>query len=1146
MNGTKNGKGGAASGTGEVVLINAASGIAVIGVSTQLKGLNYFDGKFLRAEDLKTEQSFLRYQVRLSNQGAGAGVVYGYDVTTTDLASITVKQGLAFDPLGRALLLTVDKTLDLGGLIAATQKQDPTASGSPAGSSDFEDCTIALEGGTVPTASGSDLYLLTVAFVEALCGEEDVFGRLCEDACVDAKNRRFILDGVVFRALPLVGLGQLPGTGSSVPMEPKHYRSRVASAFFQAERQAVPSQVSGAGVQGGVFCLGARQLTGEDVPIAVFSRSGNTTNFLDAWIGRRERIEPPNRRYWAWRMSMRPWDVFLAQVFQFQCQLKDVLGGALTGGPGGDPCASKTAALGKAQGILARLERWHMKTAAAFSGDRALAQDIQPFAISEITGLKKDLASVLDLTPLVGSRILIDGGIVELPPAGYLPVTVGSIPTVNEQVRNLMGPGVDLRFCVCRPDFIPHVLEEAQHMERISLLDGIDDPANMPHVDVFVPDGTIVDHVSADDSRYFEGTFIVGVSSVRRETRAAELIRGDRTVHGAARWQPTDGGGMEFYFGGIDVSDVFEAVSGFGRDVISGIREKVRAMRSEVAATGLASAAGTPAMADWIGATVDKDPFQIGLGESAVFHVRLVSFEQRSNSDGGDHVQVTRIWPGLFTPTAPPQVVNGENGENVANGLFHAFTTDQEKPEASGQPVGKWSTTPLTLRKKRGTASYVEVTIDPNKPPFVVRWEWTGDASDKAQPINGELKLVFKTGEGAGTRERKLLELKEHPEVKNPGNPFHGYSETGIATLQQALAAPPFNDTSFASEAEGALFPQAVQRPGFDVLATRDWVVFARRRECTCQGEAFTPPQPPARFQVYWVDGDKFDGKEGDLFPQRLMEPAQIQYVQSLQSRGILNALDVVTFAAGAATLDAATAAAALSDLKAAVAAMSTLFSVLIGEEHADPLEGSRALSYKALTGGFLSPPAPPDETLTQVLSGTPPALADPTVDGVILVVVGTQAQVNEVVPEEAVGGGEHLLTVRLMRLEVNGDPELRAFESMKANGFWHRVSERVVDLGLFQVPAGLEPGGDPAARLAEQLRTKWGDHKPVHSRAFFRSSALEPARMEKLAQEIARGLTPGAGEVSGEAQAARGIADKPAFSVGDENADVVLIVASE
>src|SRR5438874_2080536 len=82
------------------------------------------------------------------------------------------------------------------------------------------------------------------------------------------------------------------------------------------------------------------------------------------------------------------------------------------------------------------------------------------------------------------NRLLIEQGFVELPSAGYIPVQPGPSPTVNDQMRALFGEGVDVRVCIVRPDFVPHALEEAQHMERISLLHGLDQPGEKPRVDV--------------------------------------------------------------------------------------------------------------------------------------------------------------------------------------------------------------------------------------------------------------------------------------------------------------------------------------------------------------------------------------------------------------------------------------------------------------------------------------------------------------------------------------------------------------------------------------------------------------------------------------------------------------------------------------
>ena len=49
--------------------------------STPLTGLNYYDGRFLRADDLNLERQGQRAYAEFSNQAGGAGVVYGFDLT---------------------------------------------------------------------------------------------------------------------------------------------------------------------------------------------------------------------------------------------------------------------------------------------------------------------------------------------------------------------------------------------------------------------------------------------------------------------------------------------------------------------------------------------------------------------------------------------------------------------------------------------------------------------------------------------------------------------------------------------------------------------------------------------------------------------------------------------------------------------------------------------------------------------------------------------------------------------------------------------------------------------------------------------------------------------------------------------------------
>ena len=66
--------------TGPIVLPAATPGYTVIPAPTPLTFLNYYDGKFLRAADLRQEQQAQRALVELSNRAGGFGVAYGLDV----------------------------------------------------------------------------------------------------------------------------------------------------------------------------------------------------------------------------------------------------------------------------------------------------------------------------------------------------------------------------------------------------------------------------------------------------------------------------------------------------------------------------------------------------------------------------------------------------------------------------------------------------------------------------------------------------------------------------------------------------------------------------------------------------------------------------------------------------------------------------------------------------------------------------------------------------------------------------------------------------------------------------------------------------------------------------------------------------------
>ena len=572
------------------MLTGTVAGYAVVPVPTPLTFLNYYDGKFLRASDLDQEQLAQRALVRLSNVAGGAGVVSGFDVSLGSSDTLGVSAGLAVAPTGEVLYLPQSINVSVSDLLAAMSAPNvelPTGGSSGPTASAFAPCATVGPAVTVAPTTGSDLYLITIGLIEGLCGTDEVFGRLCDAACTTASDRPWRIDGVVIGLVPLTLQAPLESS-SAVPLGLIHLRSRVASAYFADEEANGGSLISGLGLRSSVWCAGASPLSGSTLALGVLARSGTTSLFVDEWTARRERIETTPKRYWAGHMAMRPWDVLLAQILQFQCQLRDVLANAPSPGTGPDPCAKAVDLLGQSTDLIERIaadrptpaptpppaptptppstpvpeakapakkasakkasakkasakkasakkapakksvkksvakkapakkapakkavkqpvkqppaKRRRVRAAAA--NPRVSATVVPPAAradaelvISEVLAeaikkYRKNVAEVIAGEAAASDRILIDGGIVELPPAGYLPVDLTGVVDVPTQVQRLLGPGLDLRFCTMRHDQAGFEVRKAQDLDRISMLVGIDDPTAKPQVDILVPDAT--------------------------------------------------------------------------------------------------------------------------------------------------------------------------------------------------------------------------------------------------------------------------------------------------------------------------------------------------------------------------------------------------------------------------------------------------------------------------------------------------------------------------------------------------------------------------------------------------------------------------------------------------------------------------------
>ena len=911
-----------------LLLVGDVGGITVIDPSTPLRRLNYFDGKFLRADDFKVEQDYLRNLVGLSNQGLGAGLVYGYDTTLGSGDTLQIGPGLAVDPSGKVLLLQRAVTQSVQALIDATRKlaaRPPDASGKTGG---FSDCVEVAAPPPTTVLQSSDIYVIAICAAEALCGQQDVFGIACQDPCVATSDRPYRLDGVVLRAIPLQLVTPFPTSKAVAIDADKYLRSKVAHSWFADEVAKHPGAISRAGLLSQVWCVGAGYDSSCcEVPLAVVARSGATTLFLDAWTVRRERIDAPAKRYWQWKMRMRPWDVYLGQILQFQCQLADALAGIVVPGsrvPGATLAAHR--ALDDAAQFVAQvrsgLASYRSLAANATLTDRPALLSL---SMTQVSDLQERLSAVLQtgLAPAVPTqRVLISLGLIETSSAGYLPVVTGSDLSVNQQVRALLGDGLNLRFCIVTADYIAHAIEEAQHMDRISLLQGLDDPAKQPHVDILVPDGKALVTATSPGA----GLYDMALNFSAQQT-------GGLVYKGAARETLLAGGGTALYSAGAGLSQAtipkmqvlaraianptattkpttvtanlysnnfIKKAAGLGvkldvkvADAATQARSFVNAgvIASHGGATGLEAAARASSANEtvdglWINARVDNHVRTLGVGGHTAVNLRVVLGTRPATPQA-----IELAFGGTLAVTSASTVsgslqLGGTLNGVLSIGLVHEDQAKQSTAEYLMTERFNW---PAKLGYL-GDSSSGSVTLDldlGSKAGMLLRIVKT--IAGNGVQISYQFAVVVPNAAGLPSSVVQLgqLVLAADPGVADPVNPYHQYAINGLDLVQAALIV---SEPALKTQAESLLFPVlSAATPELVIQAVRDWVAFTRRRERQCTVDVLPPkPLPPRRYRVI---EETFDSAEqANLFitefEQRMKSPVTLaQALQALLAR---------------------------------------------------------------------------------------------------------------------------------------------------------------------------------------------------------------------------------------------------------------------
>ncbi len=869
---------------GTFVVIEGKDGYTAIPSHTPLVRLNYFDGKFLRAEDLQLEQRYQRQLVRLANQAGGAGVVHGCSATLDRGDVLQVSPGLAIDPHGRALLIPEALSIEIFELLAASSRRaasrKPVTGRSKVKTKRFGDCETRAESEPTEVVHGSELYLITLGHAEAYCGEEDVYGKLCEEACITSTDRPYIVEGVVLRAEPVDSLtlktNLLEATG--VVMTSDHLRSLVASAFFADARGRAPSLVSSEGLTTGPWCTGAASSGGQHVPIALLAHDGSSTTFIDPWIARRERMESPPRHYWAGRMAMRPWNVFLAQVLQFQCQLRDVFKKNTSTGVAVDPCedvrtaardASKT--IGDLMGYFASVSDKFVERATMLVEDGAEPESVEA-GLGGLLALQKRLQVVgMPIFGGVSKRILVDGGIVELPSAGYLPVVENTSVTVNKQVRQLLGEAVDLRFCVVRPDYVPHALEEAQHMERISLLEGLSDTNAKPEVDVLVPDGRIITHEHKPEGMGFAGTLTFGAISERvgvtiHDTTFDHLTVPDHVespeappssgaarantgtkVEGAGRAELLPSGGAAFYFAGMQQAASTTPLIAdrvLVGDRLDAAREaNTGSPMVEELSVGVGTSTPPHGAACWLTMNCTKNPFAMKRYARTQAGFRLAFFMPTPVK-----TVIDLDLSGDFRVEATGR---GKNSR-VVKGRFRSVHSLRLSPSSGESSQTRHVMFDVTLKLGRGgSMPSIELELKGRRgyPSYQLNCRfWNEPAGTK-----GDLTARPMEAGGLGV----AFDFQEDADVLGAEHKLHGLAVRALHILGGGLEEAEFETSgeTFADDAEQDLFPPPPPlKKELEVLPGADWVLFHRRRDKQCTIAKDLPAPPPhEEYLVYHV-----------------------------------------------------------------------------------------------------------------------------------------------------------------------------------------------------------------------------------------------------------------------------------------------------
>lgn len=299
-----------------------------------LRRTNWFNGRYLTAEALSRQDVYFDHRSRLNAHALMPGIAWGLGVDGKEgLDEFTLRRGLAFDGVGRPILVSQDFSFTLAELIGVSLKTPRRVVG---GGREFTPCVCLApdpggpSGGSAALPSGP--YLLVIEAGELPEGKAKVTGDVCggrrSGPCeADVWQGSFGLSLVRFPVdAPL--LNDIPDVWA--------LRGTLSAYYFDVFEHPLWRRWDPDFPVDGSFSRdsGPGRHEGMAIPLALVHLDGKgAALYLDSWIPRRLITATPGEDWHRIRFGAPPRAAAWARIHQFQTMLEESLMQASTSRP---------------------------------------------------------------------------------------------------------------------------------------------------------------------------------------------------------------------------------------------------------------------------------------------------------------------------------------------------------------------------------------------------------------------------------------------------------------------------------------------------------------------------------------------------------------------------------------------------------------------------------------------------------------------------------------------------------------------------------------------------------------------------------------------------------------------------------------------